>query len=65
MNYKLLLYIFFTLASIFGLSGINFNKFIKTNKALETKVLMILLGMSLSYLITNFIIDFINSSIFI
>ena len=33
MNYKLFIYIISLFASIFALSGINFDGFIKTNKA--------------------------------
>ena len=62
MNYKLIIYIITLFASIFSLSGINFDGFIKTNRALEARMLVILLSLALSYLTTNFITDFISVS---
>lgn len=62
MNYKLFIYIITLFASIFALSGINFDGFIKTNKALEARILVILLSLALSYLVTNFITDFLSVS---
>jgi len=58
MNYKAYIYIITLFLSIFALSGINFDNFIKTNKAIEARVLVILLSISTSYLVTNFITDF-------
>ncbi len=60
MNYKIGLYIILTFLSIFGVSAINYEKFIKANKVWETRILLMLLSMSLAYLVTNFIIDFTN-----
>lgn len=60
MNYKTVIYVISLFASIFALSGINFDGFIKTNKALEARVLVILLSMATSYLVTNFITDFLD-----
>lgn len=60
MQVKLILYIIFSFISAYGLSGVNFNGIIKTNKSLEAKVLVMVLSFSLGYLLTNFVIDFIN-----
>jgi len=60
MIVKLLLYIFFTFISAFGLSGINYNGIIKSGKSLEAKVLVMVLSFSFGYLLTNFVLDFIN-----
>ncbi len=62
MNYKAYIYIITLLMSMYALSGINFDRFIKTNKAIETRLLVVLLGLSISYLVTNFITDFITVS---
>jgi len=65
MNYKTYIYIITLLLSIFALSGVNFDGFIKTNKAMEARILVILLSIATSYLVTNFIADFLSvSSIF-
>lgn len=60
MLVKLLLYIFFTFASAFGLSGVNFSGIIKSGKIIEAKVLVMVLSFSFGYLLTNFVLDFLN-----
>ncbi len=60
MPVKLILYIFFTFVSAFGLSGVNFNGIIKSGKTLEAKVIVMVLSFSLGYLLTNFVLDFLN-----
>ncbi len=60
MNYKVYLYAICLFASIFALSGINFEKFMKRNKILEARLLIMILSFALSYLLTNFIWDFLN-----
>ncbi len=62
MNYKAYIYVISVLMSAYALSGVNFDNFIKKNKALEARVLVVLLSLSLGYLITNFITDFLNVS---
>lgn len=62
MNYKAFIYVITLFASIFALSGINFDGFIKTNKAIEARLLVLLLSMATSYLVTNFITDFLSVS---
>ena len=60
MNYKIILYAINLLLSVFVLSGINFNGIIKKNKEIEANILVIILSIALSYLLTNFIVDFLN-----
>ena len=62
MNYKAYIYVISVLLSAYALSGLNFDNFIKKNKALEARVLVIILSISLGYLITNFITDFLSVS---
>lgn len=62
MNYKLLLYIFDVLLCTYVVSAINFEKIIKKNKIVETKILVMIISFILAYLLTNFIFDFINYS---
>lgn len=57
---KVSLYIIFTFIAAFGISGINFNGIIKKNKNLEARVLVMVLSFSFGYLLTNFVIDFLN-----
>ncbi len=60
MSYKVYIYVITLMLSIYATSGINFDGFIKTNKAIEARVLVILISIALSYLSTNFIYDFIS-----
>mgnify|MGYP004625462181 FL=1 len=60
MPVKLILYIFFTFVSAFGLSGVNFNGIIKSGKTLEAKIIVMVLSFSFGYLLTNFVLDFLN-----
>ena len=60
MLVKLLLYIFFTFVSAIGLSGLNFSGIIKSGKVIEAKVLVMVLSFSFGYLLTNFVLDFLN-----
>ena len=62
MNYKVYIYVISVFLSIFALSGINFEKLIKKNRIIETRILVLLLGFALGYLISNFVLDFISST---
>lgn len=60
MNIKVYLYVIFTFLSVFAVSGLDFSKFINPNKTIQAKVLAMLFSFALGYLITNFIISFLN-----
>lgn len=60
MLIKLMLYVIFTFVSAFGLSSLNFEGIVKKNKNLEIRVLVMVLSFSFGYLLTNFVIDFLN-----
>jgi len=60
MSIKIYLYVFFTMFSIFILNGVNFNGIMKKGKEIEAKLLILSLSFSLSYLLTNFVIDFVS-----
>ena len=62
MNYKAFVYVITFMASLFSISGLNYEKLIKKNKVIETKILIVLLSMAISYLTTNFITDFLEVS---
>ena len=58
MDYKIYLYIFFSMLSAFTLSGINFEKIIRKNRIWETRILVLLLSLVMGYLVTNFVLEF-------
>ncbi len=63
MNYKIYFYIITTMLSAYGLSAINFEKFIRKNKIIETKILYFLLSFALGYLVTNLFLGFLPEGI--
>ena len=62
MNYKVYLYVINVLLATYGLSGINFDKIMKSNHQIEARVIVILLSFIVGYLVTNFIVDFLAVS---
>ena len=60
MNYSVILYIVFTFLAVFGVSGINFDGFIKKGRIREARVLVMLLSFALGYLATRFVLEFLN-----
>lgn len=62
MNIKVCLYILTTLMSAYTLTGINFNKIWKKERIIEARLFVIALSLIMSYLLTNFIVDFLSSS---
>lgn len=62
MNIKLYIYIITTLLSVYTLTGINFGLFWKKGKVIEARIFVIMLSLVMSYLLTNFIVDFFASS---
>lgn len=62
MSIKVYLYVLTTLLSVYTLSGINFNKIWKKERIVEARLFIISLSLIMSYLLTNFIVDFLSSS---
>ena len=60
MNYKIYLYALFFFLSIFIYSGVNFNKIMKKDKNIEARLLVMVLSAISSYILTNFVTDFLN-----
>ncbi len=60
MNYRIYFYAIFLFLSIFIFSGVNFEKIMKKNKVVEAKLLIMALSIAMSYLLTNFVLDFLN-----
>ncbi len=59
---KLLLYIFVTMLVIWSMDAVNINKIFKKNKVMQARIFYFLLGISLIYLVTNFIMDLLTVS---
>ncbi len=60
MEIKVYLYVFFTFMSIFIFNGVNFDPIMKKGRVIEAKILVLALSFGLSYLLTNFVLDFVG-----
>ena len=58
--YNLLLYSIVLVIVIWTMDGLNINHIFKTNRIYQARVFYIMIIFGLTYLVTNFIIDFIN-----
>jgi len=57
MSGKFFLYIIVTILVIWAMDSVNINQIFKKNKIIQARVFYFLLGISLIYLVTNFIMD--------
>ena len=55
---KFILYLFILLLVVYAIGGLNLNGIFKKNKIYQAKIFYILLIFGLSYLVTNFLYDF-------
>jgi len=61
MSGKFLLYIPVTLIVIWAMDSVNINQIFKKNRVAQARIFYFLLGLSLIYLVTNFIMDLFTS----
>lgn len=61
MTGKFFLYIFVTIMVIWALDSVNINQIFKKNKIIQARVFYFLLGLSMIYLVTNFLYDIFTS----
>lgn len=59
---KLLVYIFVTIIVIWSMDAVNINQIFKKNRVMQARIFYFLLGISLIYLVTNFLMDLFTSS---
>lgn len=59
MNFKIMLYVFTTILSGYLLDSLNINHLFKKNRVLEAKIIYLLICICISYLVTNYLYDFI------
>lgn len=62
MNVKLILYILTVPLSIFALDSIKINGIFKVNRVFQARLLYLMVSMSLAYLFTSFLYDFVLDS---
>ena len=61
MSGKTFLYIIVTMLVIWAMDSVNINQIFKKNRVLQARIFYFLLGISIIYLVTNFIMDVFNS----
>lgn len=59
--YNLLLYCIVLVIVIWAMEGVNINSLFKNNRIYQARIIYILIVLSLTYLSSNFILDFLNS----
>ncbi len=57
---KIYLYTIVLFFSIWVLDALDFNRFLKKNKIVQARILYLLVGIMMTYIVTNFIWDFYN-----
>lgn len=57
MSGKFFLYVVVTFLVIWAMDSVNINKIFKKDKILQARIFYFLLGISMIYLVTNFIFD--------
>lgn len=62
MSVKFFIYLFSSILVVWSLESLNINKFFKKNRVVQARILYLLIGLSLIYLVTNFIYDLFLSS---
>lgn len=62
MSVKFFIYIFVSFVVIWAMDSVNINQIFKKNHVNQAKVFYLLLGLSMIYLVSNFIFDFFLSS---
>lgn len=62
MNVKFLLYLITIPFVMYALDSLNINQLFKKNKILQARILYIIIGLVLTYLLVNFMYDFYDVS---
>ena len=57
---KMILYIIIALICMWALESVRFNEIFKKNKYWQSRIFYLMILFSLSYLVVNFIYDFLN-----
>ena len=56
---KAILYLVVFIISIWAIEGLNLNKFFKQSKIIQARIIYLMLAMSITYLVVNFLYDFV------
>ncbi len=65
MDAKFFLYIFVIPLILWSIESVNINQIFKKNRVIQARVFYLMLALSLSYLVTNFVYDFFLATKFV
>ena len=57
---KLVIYAIVFIVTLFSMEGLNINSLFKQGKIFQARIIYMLIAISISYMVTSFIYDFIN-----
>lgn len=57
---KIIIYSIVFIITIWSMEGLDLNKLFKQSRVLQARIIYMFLAISLSYLVTNFIYDFVS-----
>ena len=55
---KAILYVLILLFTIWAMEGLDLNKFFKQSRVYQARIMYLMIAMSISYLVVNFLYDF-------
>ena len=64
MSIKIVVYILTTILNIYLIDSLNINNMFKKNRIVEARIVILIISISVSYLVTNYIYDFIEYTSF-
>ncbi len=62
MSAKFFIYVFVSILVVWAMEAININQIFRKNRVIQARVFYLLLGLSMIYLVSNFVYDFFLST---
>ena len=60
MNIKMIFYFIICIITMWSLNGVRLNEIFKKGRVLESRILYLFITISISYLVVNFVYDFLR-----
>lgn len=62
MSAKFFIYLFVSILVVWAMEAVNINQIFRKNRVIQARVFYLLLGLSMIYLVSNFVYDFFLST---
>ncbi len=62
MSAKFFIYVFVSILVVWAMEAVNINQIFRKNRVIQARVFYLLLGLSMIYLVSNFVYDFFLST---